>query len=125
MWAKAINTVTEKALTLKEILKEQAANGEGQVATQKVGYPASCNSYDRECILMRRAQINGAIQLVVSVTLRAGILYLSLYSKLGEHARVRRTYDTMQQQLNWLHIVSDVYSLVHKKGAIVPKMYLL
>lgn len=108
--------VTEEAPNLGEFLKEQAADGESHAAKQTVSHSASCNSYDHEGFLTKKAQIDSALQRLqaVPVTVRARILYLYHYPTLEEHPKERHMHDSMCQHFYWPQMANGVYKPVCK-----------
>lgn len=70
--------------------------------------PGSCYSYDRHGILVCTASLDGAVQTVVSNSLRPP-LFLAHYPKLTGHPSKRRMYDTMRRELCRPHMGRKVY----------------
>lgn len=77
MQAKSSHITTKEGPTFEEFLNEQDAGGEFQAAAQTFGQPASCYRYDPNVVHIRTVAIDGTLQKVVSVTLRAHILFWS------------------------------------------------
>lgn len=95
--AKSIHRATEKALTLKKLLKEHAAYCDCQAAGKTVGFPVTCYCHDGIGILIKTDRIDGALQKAVPVTLYSDMLYLSHYPTVAGNPRKRPMCNTMRE----------------------------
>lgn len=110
-----LSYTTKEALSLQELLGEQSPDSEFQAgAKQSDTLPHA--TYKCNGILITTASIDRALEKVVPVTLRVGVLYLSHYPTLPGHGQKRRMYSTRrcESPFFWPHIANAVYTIVHK-----------
>lgn len=88
---------------------------------QPVGTPKSAFNLNQQGVLIRRANLDGAIQLIALKSLRGHILRLTNHPLLAGRPGGRWMYETLRRHVFWPHIAADVYSTL-KTCQRCPKM---
>lgn len=105
-------TGEECLLTTSELITALASSPYSSKAANMVGKLDSVYSYDWKGVLIKQARIHGALQRVVPLSLRAGILYMSYYPVLAGHRGNSRLYDSLRHDNYWCHMNNDAYTTV-------------
>lgn len=87
----------EVLITPSDSLKEQSSDKYWTDVGNSVCLPGSSFTYDQDGFLVRQSPIDGAVQRVVTVSLRNRLLYLAHYPLLVGHPGGRRMYIAMHR----------------------------
>lgn len=83
-------------ITNEEFFKDENADMYCKEGLATVGHTTFLLDIDTDGVLMRRAPLDGALQKVVPVTLRARVLYVSYYPRHPGHHGESRVYFTIR-----------------------------
>ena len=98
--------------TVEEFLNEQATDPFCRKKAEAVGEKDSQFDYDRYGILVRKSNLDGALQRVVPVSLRARLLHTTHYPRLAGHPGGIRMYYSLRREYYWPHMANDVFMTV-------------
>jgi len=98
--------------TTEEMILAQSEDKYCQQLTATVGTPGSIFDINRLGVLVRISKLDGAVQVVVPLSLQPKLLRLGHYSLLAGHPGSRRMYDTMRHEFYWPNMARDVYQVV-------------
>ena len=98
-------------ITAEEFLQEQSKDPFCIAKAKMVGDANSHFDVDQYGFLVRRSNLDGALQRVVPKTLRARVLYLSHYPRLAGHPGGLRMYMTLRREYYWPHMANDAFAV--------------
>ena len=104
--------VLDEPISLEELAREQKNDRYCRSVAELVGKPQSQYDVDRRGLLVRQSRIDGALQKLVPVSLRARVLHLAHHPLTAGHPGARRMYDTLRTQFYWPHMANDVFQTV-------------
>ena len=107
-----VHTVEKKsvtAITVDEIREAQLNDPECTEARRRiiVGEKTPYKE-DERGLIVRVADIDGAVQILVPLALRQRVLYLSHYTPLAGHPGITKQFYTMRQNFYWPSMSADV-----------------
>lgn len=105
---KSLELTDKELLTLSEFIIPQSKNDFREQSRNLVGKPGSAFTFDKNWVLVQKAQINGSIQKLVRASLRMQLLHQAHHSTLPRNPRQRIIYDSLWRDYCWLHMVTDV-----------------
>ena len=97
------------AITLDEIRSAQAEDKECMIMRQKLE-SESCPPYyeDERGIIVRKAPIDGVVQIFLTRSLRQRALFLAHHTPVAGHPGITRQFYTMRQQFFWPSMAADI-----------------
>jgi transposase InsO family protein len=105
--------VLPQALQLDELIREQATDPDCQEYSTHTG-KESLFDHDASGLLIRRAPLDGTLQIVVPATLRPRLLHLEHYPRTAGHPGVTRMFRTLRRRYFWKRMSADVSETVRE-----------
>ena len=100
-------------ISVEEMLTEQAVDRYCQHMFRKVtDQPGSQFAYDQHGVLMRRAALDGSLQIVVPRTLRRRLLELAHHAPITAHPGRSKMYQTLRRDFYWPSMSVDIHNVV-------------
>jgi hypothetical protein len=105
--------VAPAALQLDEIIREQAKDPECQRLAALTGSD-SLFDYEDSGVLVRRAPLDGALQIVVPASLQPRVLHLEHFPRTAGHPGVTRMFRSLRKRYFWKSMSADVSETVRQ-----------
>ena len=104
------------AVQIEELIREQTTDPECQTYAASAGQD-SLFDYNAAGLLIRRAPLDGAVQVVVPAALQPRILYLEHFPRSVGHPGVTRMFRTLRKRFFWKKMAADVADTVRNCDA--------
>ncbi len=103
-------------ISLEEFIREQAVDMYCRSLVSPEGMAAHRGLFDvdERGVLVRRAPLEGSVQIVVPESLRPRVLHLNHYPRLVGHPGGTRMHQTMRRTYYWPYMSMDAYQTVRE-----------
>jgi Integrase zinc binding domain len=92
--------VAPVALLIDEIIREQVTDPDCQQFAASAGADSLFN-YEDSSVLVRRAPLDGSLQIVVQKSLQPRVLHLEHFPRTAGHSGVTRMFRTLRKRFFW------------------------
>ena len=100
-------------VSVEEMVAEQAADKYCQHAFREVAdRPDTQFAFDQHGVLVRRAALDGSLQIVVPRTLRRRLLELAHHAPITAHPGRSKMYQTLRRDFYWPSMSVDIHNVV-------------
>jgi hypothetical protein len=109
-----VGPVTEalpQAIQMEELIRDQAEDPECLRAARRTG-AYSLIDYNEHGVLVRRAPLDGFIQILVPASLRPELLHLEHFPRTAGHPCITRMFRSMRKNYYWSRMAHDVAETV-------------
>jgi Integrase zinc binding domain len=113
-YGNTVATVREdflQAIQMKELIRDQAEDPECIRAARHTGADSLIN-YNEHGVLVRRAPLDGSIQILVPASLRPNLLHLEHFPRTAGHPGITRMFRLMRKNYFWSERAHDVAETV-------------
>ena len=101
------------ALRLEEIIREQAADEKCQQYATTAGKDYLFD-FEESGLLVRRAPLDGTVQIVVPKSLQARVLHLEHFPRTAGHPGVSRMFRSLRRRFFWPRMAVDVADTIRQ-----------
>lgn len=106
-------TLVNISPTLLDFIETKPTDTYCNEVRQYIGSSNTTCTYEKSSILVKKAPINGEIQILLPTSLRKGILNPTHYSLPAGHSGEQRVYESFRREFHSLHMVIDVFAVVN------------
>jgi Integrase zinc binding domain len=96
---------------MEELIRDQAKDPECLRAARHTGAD-SLIDYNEHGVLVRRAPLDGSIQILVPASLRPKLLHLEYFPRTAGHPGTTRMFRSMRKNYFWSGMANDVAEIV-------------